>query len=133
MPVIWFAPKQSEVNPNGQGIVFNQHDFASMISSNQGWQQVASRIAALHLNAVGIVEAYPDVPSVIAMIDRNKFEISSGGSVVYTDHQCEVHTEGVTNDEGFEREFVLQMRHWKKLEGDWTICPWIVHWCSDTM
>jgi hypothetical protein len=116
-PEIWFSPKQQSLNTEGPGIVFNKYDFPTMVASDDGWQQAASHVAAMQINAVGIVEAYHDVQSVISMINRHNFKIIVSGSVVYTNHECSVRSEGVTNDEGFEREFVLQMRHWARVGG----------------
>ena len=108
---------KSSRNPAGPGIVFDKHDFADMVASDNGWKKASSRISVLDLNAVGIVEAYSDIPGVLSMIARNKTPIVVSGSVVYTNKECNIYREGITNDVGFEREFVLQMRRWRQLGG----------------
>ena len=116
-PEIWFAPMEAERNPNGHGIVFNKHDFPAMVASDEAWKQAASQISVLQINAIGIMEAYQDVPSVIAMINRNHFKIAASGNLVYTDHLCEVNSEGMSNDVGYERELVGNLHRWKLAGG----------------
>jgi hypothetical protein len=116
-PEIWFTPRQEARNPDGPGIVFNKYDFPAMIKSDDGWQRAASHIAVMQINAVGIMEAYHDVQSVLSMINRHDFRISVSGSVLYTNHDCNVRGEGITNDVGFAREFVINMQRWAKAGG----------------
>jgi hypothetical protein len=116
-PEIWFSPLQDSLNPSGHGLVFNVHDFPAMVASTNEWQQALSHTSVLRLNAMGLAEAYPDLPPVIAMVNRIGRPIVAGGSFVHTNGACQVRIEGVSNDTGYEHEIVHALHRWKLAGG----------------
>lgn len=110
-PEIWFAPMQDAANANGKGVNFTSHDFPAMVSSLDGWKNAAHRIAAIELNTKHIVEAYPDLPAVVRMVNAGGFKVIGGGSVLYSNGECKPN-EGMNGDHDFEHENVGTLSAW---------------------
>lgn len=114
VPKIWFSPLQDAVNSDGAGINYTTYDFPAMVASITPWQNAASYLSALGLDVVHIVEAYPNVQSVISMDNTNNFPVVGGGAMVFTNGSCTIPTtEGVSSDTGYEHETYLTLHQWK--------------------
>lgn len=116
---IWFSPKQDNVVSDGTGVhvVFTKYDFGQMVASQAAWQTAASRLALMSLN-IHAPEHFADLPALVAMANRSKFQISLSGSAMFTDGKCAKEgMEGLDASSGFARELVAAVRKWKEAGG----------------
>ena len=82
-PEIWFGPRQDAFEP-GKGVTFSKYDFPQLVASTKGWERAAGEISTMDLNLVHIVEAYPDLASVVRWANDQPVKLAGGGSLVNT-------------------------------------------------
>lgn len=116
-PEIWFTPMQNAVKADGVGVTIDQHDFLSMIAHPEQWSRARSRISELTLDTVHFVENRDNLSAIINWANHQNVRIGTSGSIVYTDHLCNPHMEGMTNDNGVAREITVTTHDWKAAGG----------------
>lgn len=117
VPEIWFTPMQNAVKADGVGVTITQHDFLAMMAHPEQWPHAKSRISEMTLDTVHFVENRVDLPAIVAWSNHQNFQIGATGSIVYTDHICNPHMEGITDDDGVAREIAVTTHAWKAAGG----------------
>lgn len=117
VPEIWFCPMQNAINPGRNSLTITKHDFLDMIKYPGQWKQAASHISELTLDVVHFVEQRRNLRTIIDWANSTNIKIGGSGSIVPTDHACNPHMEGITNDVGYAREAVATFHGWKQAGG----------------
>jgi hypothetical protein len=117
-PVIWFAPLQDTYDAARHTVVWDHFDFLKMLDPASPWQTAAQRLDMIGFSTAHAVETYnrtkiPSLPAIQAMINRIKFKVAGGGSVIATGGRCKgAGTEGITDDPEYAREAALTTKGW---------------------